>query len=75
MGYEKYYSHLIVTFYLNRDNYVLEIFPVAVVQYKLIIRDDPFTGNRKRLKLLDSGRKIQNDVHIDTYYCKPELIS
>ena len=27
------------------------------------------------LKLLDSGRKIQNDVHIDTYYCKPELIS
>ena len=26
------------------------------------------------LKLLDCGRKIQNYVHIDTYYCKPELM-
>ena len=22
-------------------------------------------------KLLDSGRKIQNEVHVDTYYSKP----
>ena len=27
------------------------------------------------LKLMDCGRKIQNDVHTDTYYRKPELIS
>ena len=26
-------------------------------------------------KLLDCGRKIRNDVHIDTHYCKPELMS
>ena len=26
-------------------------------------------------KIVDCGRKIWNDVHIDTYYCKPELIS
>ena len=24
------------------------------------------------LKLLDCGSKIQNDVHIDTDYCKPD---
>ena len=27
------------------------------------------------LKLLDRGRKIQNDVYINAYYCKPDLIS
>ena len=27
------------------------------------------------LKLLDCGRKIQIDVHINTYYCKPQFIS
>ena len=27
------------------------------------------------LKLLDRGRKIQNDVYSNTYYCKPDLIS
>ena len=27
------------------------------------------------LKLLDRGRKIQNDIHINTYYCKPDFIS
>ena len=31
--------------------------------------------SKPSLKLLDCGRKIQNDVHINTYYCKPELIS
>ena len=31
--------------------------------------------SKPSLKLLDCGRKIQNDVHIDTYYRKPELIS
>ena len=25
--------------------------------------------------MLDCGGKVQNDAHIDTYYCKPELIS
>ena len=27
------------------------------------------------LKLSDCGRKIQNYVHTDTYYCKPKLVS
>ena len=34
-------------------------------------------GNESKpsLKLSDCGRKIRNDVHIDTYFCKPELVS
>ena len=32
MGYEKYFLHLIFTFYLNRDTSVLELFPVVVFQ-------------------------------------------
>ena len=41
---------------------------------KMVIRVDQ--GNRKpSLKLLACGRKTQNDVHIDTYYRKPEPIS
>ena len=32
MGYEKYFFHLIFTFYLNRDTSVLELFPVVVFQ-------------------------------------------
>ena len=31
--------------------------------------------SKPSLKLLDYSRKIQSDVHIDTYYRKPELIS
>ena len=31
--------------------------------------------SKPSLKLLDCSRKIQNDVHIDTYYRKPELTS
>ena len=31
---KKYYSHLVVTCHFNKDNYVLELFPVAVFQYK-----------------------------------------
>ena len=31
--------------------------------------------SKPSLKLLDYGRKIQNDVDINTYYCKPELVS
>ena len=60
---------------------MLELFPV-VFQEKKILHVDPFTGPiwqaktvSEIVKLLDCGRKIQNDVHIDTYYCKPELIS
>ena len=44
------------------------------ISTKKIRRVDP--GNRKpSLKLLNCGRKTQNDVLIDTYYRKPELIS
>ena len=32
VGYEKYYLHLIFTFYLNRDTSVLDLFPVVVFQ-------------------------------------------
>ena len=57
---------------------MLELFPV-IFQEKKILHVDPFTEPiwqaKLSLKLLDYGRKIQNDVHIDTYYCKPELIS
>ena len=31
--------------------------------------------SKRSEKLLDCGRKIRNDVHIDTHYCKPELKS
>ena len=36
-----------------------------------------FTGNESKppLKLSDCGRKIRNDVHTDTCYCKPKLVS
>ena len=51
---------------------MLELFPVVVFQLKKILCVGP---SNLSLKLLDCGRKIQNDVHIDTYYCKPELIS
>ena len=30
--------------------------------------------SKPSLKLLDCGRKIENDIHIYAYYCKPELI-
>ena len=37
---------------------------------------DPFIGILNQpLKVLDCGREIQNNVHIDAYYCKPELIA
>ena len=69
--------HLIFTFYLNRDTSVIELFPVVVFQLK---KDSPVLTHllaisKPSLKLWDCGRKIQNDVDIDTYYCKPELIS
>ena len=31
--------------------------------------------SKPSLKLEDRGRKIRNNVHIDTYYCRPEFIS
>ena len=55
---------------------MIELLPVIVFKKKFS-RVDPFTGNESKLSLnlSDCGRKIQNDVHTDTYYCKPELIS
>ena len=43
----------------------------------LLIEDGAnlITFNSSSLKVLDSSRKIQNDVPFDTYYRKPELIS
>ena len=67
----KYSSHFIFKFYINRDTSVLELFHVVVFQQK----DSPCWPRQSSLKLLACGRKIHNDVHIDTYYCKPELIS
>ena len=55
---------------------MLELFHVVVFQWKTF---SVLTGwprqSKPSLKLLDYGRKIQNDVHIDAYYRKPELIS
>ena len=83
--YEKYSLRLIFTFYLNRhigDG----IIPCRCISIKTKILPcsvDPFQywqhRNRLPLKLLDCagdcGRAIQNDVDIDTYYCKRKLIS
>ena len=75
--YEKNSLHLIFTFYLDSDTSVPELFPVVVL--KKIPLVDPFTCllamNRNRLELSDCGRKIRNDIHTDTYYCKPKLVS
>ena len=58
MGYEKYSLHLIFIFYLNRDTSVLELFPVAVFQWKYILRVDPFTRQSKpSLELEHSAKK------------------
>ena len=77
--YEKNYLHLIFTFYLNSDTSAPELFPVVVSKKKKIPLVDPFTCllamNRNRLELSDCGRKIRNDIHTDTYYCKPKLVS
>ena len=55
---------------------MLELFPVAVFKKKNNSQCWHIQWQSKpSLKLLDFGRKIQNDVHINTYYCKPELIS
>ena len=58
--YKKYSLHSIFTFYINRD-----------ITARII---SSLYFNKKILKLLDCGKKKQNDVHIDTYH-KPELIS
>ena len=67
--------------YISFSNFALtethrcQNYPLSL--YKKISRVDPFTGNESKpsLKLSDCGRKIRNDVHIDTYFCKPELVS
>ena len=71
---KQYSSYLIFTFYTNIDTSVIKLFHVVVFQYK---KDSPCWPSQSKpsLKLLDCGRKIQNDVHIDSYYRKSELIS
>ena len=75
---KKYSLHLIFTFYINRVTLVLEIFR------SLYFIENSFSINlcwpndwqlKLSLTLLDRGRKIKNDVHINTYFCKTDLIS
>ena len=71
-------SPLIFTFDLNVDTSVLELFPFVIFQWKGFSMRSVLTHlsqSKPSQKLLDCGRKILNDVHIDTYYCKPELMS
>ena len=56
VGYEKYYLHLIFPFYLNRDTSVLELFPVAVFQWKKILRADSSRRARDTAAMLDHSR-------------------
>ena len=75
---KKYSLHLIFTFYLNRDTSVLELFPVIVFQKKKSqwgLCWPIYLQSKLSLKLLVCSWKIKNDVHIITYYCKPELIA
>ena len=83
---KKYSLHLTLTFYLNRVTLVLVIFPhgpFRCISSRTAFQSvcvDPLTGKilnmlKLSLKLLDRGRKIQNDVHSNIYYCKPDLIS
>ena len=73
---KKYYLHLIFTFCVDRDTSVLELFHVVFQQKRFAVFTGVDPGNRQpSLKLLECGRKTQNDVHIDTYYRNPELIS
>ena len=67
VGYKNILHIWFYKFYINRDTSVLELFHVVVFQQKRF--------SKPSLKLLDCGRKIQNDVHIDTYYRQTELIS
>ena len=77
---KNYSLHLIFTFYLNRVTLVLKI----TDSLSLYFIKNSFSISlcwptdwqlKLSLKLLDRGRKIQNDVHVNTYYCKPDLIS
>ena len=71
----KYSLHLIFPFYLNRDTSVLELFPVVVLKNKSqwALRWPIYWQSKPSLKLSDRSSKIQNDVHIDTYHCKPKI--
>ena len=65
--YEKYSLSLIFTFYLNSDTWMI---PCSVDQFQY------WQHRNHLLKIVgDCGRAIQNDVDIDTYYCKRKLIS
>ena len=59
---KKYSSHLIFTFYLNRVTLVMVIFPFIVFHQKQLFNQSVLT--QWLAKLLDRGRKIQNDIHI-----------
>ena len=60
------------TILIITDTSVLELFTAVVFQWGPCWPID--WQSKLLLKLLDCGRKIQNDVHIDRY-CTPELIS
>ena len=78
---KKYSLRLIFTFYLNRETSLIESFPVVAFKKKENIPCWPiyWQHQNRLLKLLDCagdcGRAIQNDVDIDTFHCKPVLIS
>ena len=66
--------YLIYPLHLNRDTSVQE-FPLLYFNKKDSLCWPIYWQSKPSLKLLDCGREIQNVVHIDIYYCKPELIS
>ena len=75
---KKYSLPLNFTFYLNRDTSVLELFPVVMFQWKGFSMRSVLTHlsqSKPSKKLLDCGRKIRYNVHIDIYHCKPKLMS
>ena len=78
---EKYSLHLIFTFYIK---YLTESYWCWKYSLLLYFIQNNFSINlywptdwqfKLSLKLLDRGRKIQNNVRINIYYCKPDLIS
>ena len=68
-----WFSHCALTETHRWYNYSLSLY---FNKKQNLSRVDPFAGNIETVsKLLDCDRTIQNDVDIDTYHCKPELIA
>ena len=75
---KKYSLPLIFTFYLLRRHIGARIIFCRYISIKRILNAvgvDTFISIETVSKIVDCGRKIRNDVHIDTYHCKPELMS